>query len=282
MSIWLGRLLSYRQLAVGLVIILTVVLLGLVGPLFVDINGAKVGSDIPDLTPSLQHPLGTDTVGRDLLSVIIVGTPLTLSIGLIAGIIGLGIGGVFGFVSGYYGGFADTVLRGAADVFLTVPGLLILVVIASSTKGAVNVQTEALVVSALAWMWPTRTIRSQVLTMRERGYVQVARFSGTSGPRIIVEEMMPNLLPYLAASFVGAVATAILASIGLEALGLGPQNQPTLGMTIYWALYYTTVMRGLVWWWLPPIVVIVLIFVGLFSISAGLDRIMNPRLRMTG
>ena len=172
-----------------------------------------------------------------------------------------------------------TCCAGAADVFLTVPGLLILVVIASSTKGAVNVQTEALVVSALAWMWPTRTIRSQVLTMRERGYIQVARFSGTSGARIIFEEMMPNLLPYLAASFVGAVATAILASIGLEALGLGPQNQPTLGMTIYWALYYTTVMRGLVWWWLPPILIIVLIFVGLFSISAGLDRIVNPRLR---
>jgi peptide/nickel transport system permease protein len=279
--IWLDRLLSYRQLTVGLVIILAVVLLGLVGPLFVDVNGAKVGGDIPDLTPSLEHPLGTDTVGRDLLSVIVVGTPLTLTIGLIAGIIGLGIGSLFGFIAGYYGGYADIALRGAADVFLTVPGLLVLVVIASSTKGAVNVQTEALVVSALAWMWPTRTIRSQVLTMRERGYIQVARFSGTSGARIIVEEMMPNLLPYLAASFVGAVATAILASIGLEALGLGPQNQPTLGMTIYWALYYTTVMRGLVWWWLPPILIIVLIFVGLFSISAGLDRIMNPRLRIS-
>jgi peptide/nickel transport system permease protein len=277
---WFDRVLAYRQLTVGLAIIACVVLLGLLGPLLIDTNGAKVGSDIPDLTPSLEHPLGTDTVGRDLLAVIIVGTPLTLTIGLIAGVIGLGVGTVFGFVSGYYGGAADTLLRGAADVFLTVPGLLILVVIASSTKGAVNVQTEALVVSALAWMWPTRTIRSQVLTMRERGYVQVARFSGTSDPRIIVEEMMPNLLPYLAASFVGAVATAILASIGLEALGLGPQNQPTLGMTIYWALYYTTVMRGLVWWWLPPILIIVLIFVGLFSISAGLDRITNPRLRM--
>jgi peptide/nickel transport system permease protein len=281
MNTWLERLLAYRQLTVGLVIIAAIVLLGLIGPLLVNVNGAKVGSDIPDLTPSLEHPLGTDTVGRDLLSVIIVGTPLTLTIGLIAGVIGLGVGTVFGFVSGYYGGPADTLLRGAADVFLTVPGLLILVVIASSTKGAVNVQTEALVVSALAWMWPTRTIRSQVLTMRERGYVQVARFSGTSDPRIIVEEMVPNLLPYLAASFVGAVATAILASIGLEALGLGPQNQPTLGMTIYWALYYTTVMRGLVWWWLPPILIIVLIFVGLFSISAGLDRVMNPRLRST-
>ena len=279
MRVWLERMLSYRQLTVGIIIIAAVVLLGLLGPLFVDVNGAKVGSDIPDLTPSLEHPLGTDTVGRDLLAVIVVGTPLTLSIGLIAGVIGLGVGTVFGFVGGYYGGYADNLLRGAADVFLTVPGLLILVVIASSTKGAVNVQTEALVVSALAWMWPTRTIRSQVLTMRERGYIQVARFSGTRGARIIFEEMMPNLLPYLAASFVGAVATAILASIGLEALGLGPQNQPTLGMTIYWALYYTTVMRGLVWWWLPPILIIVLIFIGLFSISAGLDRLVNPRLR---
>jgi peptide/nickel transport system permease protein len=278
-STWLGRLFSYRQLVVGIVIIAAVVLLGLVGPLVVDVSGAKVGSDIPDLTPSLEHPLGTDTVGRDLLSVIIVGTPMTLSIGLIAGLIGLSVGIAFGFVSGYYGGLADILLRGAADVFLTVPGLLILVVIASSTKGAVNVQTEALVVSALAWMWPTRTIRSQVLSMRERGYIQVARFSGSSDARIIVEEMLPNLLPYLAASFVGAVAAAVLASIGLEALGLGPQNQPTLGMTIYWALYYTTVMRGLVWWWLPPIVMIVLIFVGLFSIAAGLDKIINPRLR---
>lgn len=281
MRTWLEGVLAYRQLTVGLIIIAAVVLLGLVGPLVRDVNGAKVGSDIPDLTPSLEHPLGTDTVGRDLLSVVIVGTPLTLTIGLIAGVIGLGVGTLFGFVSGYYGGPADTLLRGAADVFLTVPGLLILVVIASSTKGAVNVQTEAFVVSALAWMWPTRTIRSQVLTMRERGYVQVARFSGTSDARIIIEEMMPNLLPYLAASFVGAVAAAILASIGLEALGLGPQNQPTLGMTIYWALYYTTVMRGLVWWWLPPILIIVIIFIGLFSISAGLDKIMNPRLRST-
>jgi peptide/nickel transport system permease protein len=279
MTPWLERLLSYRQLVVGIVIITCVVLLGLIGPLVVDVSGAKVGSDIPDLTPSFEHPLGTDTVGRDLLSVIIVGTPMTLAIGLIAGLIGLSIGIAFGFVSGYYGGPADILLRGAADVFLTVPGLLILVVIASSTKVAVNVQTEAFVVSALAWMWPTRTIRSQVLSMRERGYIQVARFSGTGDARIIVEEMLPNLLPYLAASFVGAVAAAVLASIGLEALGLGPQNQPTLGMTIYWALYYTTVMRGLVWWWLPPIVVIVLIFVGLFSITAGLDKIINPRLR---
>jgi len=135
------------------------------------------------------------------------------------------------------------------------------------------------VVAALAWMYPTRTIRSQVLTMRERGYVHVARLSGMSGPEIIVKEMMPNLLPYLAATFVAAVAAAILASIGLEALGLGPQNEPTLGMTIFWGLYYTAVLRGLWWWWMAPIAVIVLIFIGLFLMAAGLDRVANPRLR---
>ena len=151
--------------------------------------------------------------------------------------------------------------------------------IATTLKGAVSVNMMALVVASLAWMWPTRTIRAQVLTLRERQFVMVARLNGMSGFEIIVRELIPNLLPYLAASFVSAVGSAILASIGLEALGLGPQNEPTLGMTIYWALYSTSVLRGLWWWWVPPIAVIILTFIGLFLISIGLDQIANPKLR---
>jgi peptide/nickel transport system permease protein len=146
-------------------------------------------------------------------------------------------------------------------------------------KGTVDLTTETLVVSARAWMSPTRTIRSQVLSIRQRGYVSVAKLSGMGGLKIMFREVMPNLLPFLAASFVHAVTTAILASIGLEAIGLGPQNEPTLGMTIYWALYYTSVVRGLVWWWASPITIIIVIFIGLFLISAGLDQVANPRLR---
>ena len=267
------------QLVIGLAIILMLVGFGLLGPFLVNPRGARVGTATVDQPPSWKYPLGTDTVGRQVLPTVMVGIPLTLRIGLLAGAIGLAIGMLFGFVAGYYGGLWDILLRGAADVFLTIPGLLILVVIASTLHGAVNVNTEGLVVAALAWMYPTRTIRSQVLTMRERGYVHVARLSGMSGPEIIVKEMMPNLLPYLAATFVAAVAAAILASIGLEALGLGPQNEPTLGMTIFWGLYYTAVLRGLWWWWMAPIAVIVLIFIGLFLMAAGLDRVANPRLR---
>lgn len=258
---------------------LFLLIVGLVGPRLTDIEGVKVGSALPDQPPSSEYPLGTDTVGRQILPLLIAGMPLTLRVGLIAGAIGLVIGVIFGFVAGYYGGFWDSLLRGAADIFLTVPGLMVLVVIASTLRGAVDLTTQALVVSSLAWMYPTRTIRSQVLTMRERGYVQIAKFSGMNGFEIIVKELVPNLLPYLAASFVGAVSAAILASIGLEALGLGPQNEPTLGMTIYWSMFYTSVIRGMWWWWAPPIVVIVAIFMGLYLISAGLDQIANPRLR---
>ena len=275
----LATLQRHPLLIIGLILMAILILFGPVASLLVDPDGAKVGSAMPEQPPSAEFPLGTDAVGRQLLPVIVVGTPLTLRIGLIAGAIGLGLGIVFGFLAGYFGGWVDTLIKGAADVLLTVPGLLFLVVIATTIKGAVSVNMMAFVVASLAWMWPTRTIRAQVLTLRERQFVMVARLSGMSGLEIIWRELIPNLLPYLAASFVSAVGSAILATIGLEALGLGPQNEPTLGMTIYWALYYTSILRGLWWWWGPPIAIIILTFMGLFLISLGLDQIANPKLR---
>ncbi len=167
----------------------------------------------------------------------------------------------------------------AVDTLLTVPALLVLIIIAASIKGVISVTIMGLVIASLAWMNPTRTIRAQVLTLRERGYIDLARLSGMSTFKVIVSEMLPNLLPYLAAGFVGAVSSAVLASIGLEALGLGPQNEPTVGMTIYWALLFNALLRGMWWWWLPPILVVVILFLGLLLLSAGLDEIANPRHR---
>ena len=269
---------NHPQLVAGLAVVFVVVAFGPVGSLIVDTDLSRVGSAPANLTPTVDHLLGTDAAGRDLLAVMVAGTPLTLWVGFVAGVVGLGIGTILGFVAGYFGGWIDTVIRGAADVLMTIPGLLFLVVLATSLHTTVTVNMMALVVASLAWMIPTRTIRSQVLSMREAGYVQVARLSGLGDLEIIARELLPNLLPYLAASFVSAVGAAVLASIGLEALGLGPQNEPTLGMTIYWALYYTSLLRSVWWWWAPPMVIIVLIFVGLFLVSMGLDRIANPRM----
>ena len=273
---------QHPHLTSGLVVFALVVALGPIGSLFIDRDMTRVGAATADLAPSTAHPLGTDSAGRNLLAVIVTGTPLTLRVGFVAGAVGLGIGTLLGFLAGYFGRWVDTLIKGAADVLLTIAGLLFLVVIASSIRTAVSVDMMALVIASLAWMVPTRTIRAQVLSLRERAYVQVARLSGMGDLEIIARELLPNLLPYLAASFVSALASAILASIGLEALGLGPQNEPTLGMTIYWCLYYTSLLRGLWWWWWAPLLlIIVLIFIGLYLVSLGLDRIANPRLRQT-
>jgi peptide/nickel transport system permease protein len=91
--------------------------------------------------------------------------------------------------------------------------------------------------------------------------------------------MVPNLIPYITAQFVASVAGAILASIGLEAIGLGKLSDPTLGMTIYWNIQFSSIVLGMWWWWLPPLITIIMVFMGLFMISAGLDEWSNPRLR---
>ena len=169
-------------------------------------------------------------------------------------------------------------IRLLIDVFLTIPNLMVLIVIASMLSG-VSVEQMGIIIAAWAWMWPARTVRSQVLTIRERAYVQVSRLNGMSPLAIIIRELMPNLLPFVAASLVGTIAAAILASIGLSALGLGPQNEPSLGLTIYWAIFYGALIRQLWWWFVPPIVVTVVLFVGLFMTTAGLDKIANPRLQ---
>lgn len=270
----------FRQnpsLLAGSLIVLALLLFWLIGSATIGTALAVPLSGPPDLPPSHTFPLGTDSAGRELLSVFIAGTPLTLEMGLLAGGIGLLIGTILGFVAGYTGGTVDTVIRTIADVILPIPALAVLVVIASTVKAMMSVQVMALIIASLAWMFPTRTIRAQVLTIRSRAFVELARFSGMRSGEIIFRELLPNVLPYLAASFVSAVGAGILAALGLEALGLGPQDAPTLGMTIFWAIYYGAVLRGMWWWWGPPIIIIVLLFIGLFLMSQGLDRVANPR-----
>jgi peptide/nickel transport system permease protein len=267
------------SLVVGLVLLLALALFVGIGHLVVDTSKSRPLSAPAVRSPSAEHPFGTDRQGRDLLATMVAGTPLTLRIGFIAGFLGVGIGAVLGFVSAYYRGTVDTMIRGVVDIGLTVPGLLLLIIIAVSLKKGLTVDQMAIVVASLAWLNPARTIRAQVLSLRERGYVEVARLSGMSGPEIIVVELMPNLLPYLAATLVNAVSSAILASIGLEVLGLGPIDSPTLGMTLYWVNFNAALINGWWWWWSAPLAIILVVFLGLFFLTVGLDEIANPRLR---
>lgn len=266
---------------VGLLMLLSLALFSGIGSLFMDEQRIRPLSVMAIQPPSWDLPFGSDRQGRDLLAVMIYGTPLTIRIGLIAGFIGVGLGTVLAFVAAFYGGITDTIVRGLVDIGLTVPGLLVLIILAVTIREGITVNQMALVVACLAWLYPTRVIRSQLLSMRERSWVQIAKLSGMSGPEIIVKEMLPNLFPFLAASLVNSISNAVLASIGLEVLGLGPFESPTLGMTVYWVQFNAALINGWWWWWAPPIAIIFILFVGLFLISVGLDEIANPRLRRT-
>ncbi len=234
----------------------------------------------PECEDPKAYPFGTDGQGRDLYAVAVTGTWMELRIGVFAGVFGIMLGTIIGFTAAFWGGWYDTVVRIMIDVALTIPALLILVVIQSSLRDdTVSINGMAIIIALVSWRWAARVIRSQVLSMREREYVRMARLNGMSDMGIIFRELVPNLLPYLGAALVGAVTAAIFASIGLAALGLGPLREPTLGVTIYWVYNQNAFVRDMWWWILVPVVIIALIFVMLFMISIGLDELANPRVR---
>lgn len=281
-----------RKFVIGATMILLVILVEFIGPLFWDASMANTASAPLNLPPvwveesscfgcgeaSPDHPLGTESNGRDMLALLIVATPKSLRVGLIAAGIGMTVGVILGFSAGYFGGWIDNIIRVLSDALITIPALAVLIVISAFVR-QVTAENMALLLALFAWPGPTRLIRAQVLSMRERGYVLMARLSGASSFDIMFKEMMPNLLPYLAASFVGNVSIFILAATSLEALGLGPTRVPTLGMTIFYAIRAAAILRGMWWWWGIPILMLTIIFIGLFLMTIGLDEIANPRLR---
>lgn len=263
----------------GTLLLLLIAIFVLVGASVTIPEDARPLAYRPSQKPSAEHWLGTDRLGKDILAVMVEGTPKTIRIGLIAGAIGVAIGAFLAFFSGYYGGAFDTIVRSVVDILRTIPPLIVLVIIAISVPFEMSVEMMALIIAALAWLGPTRVLRSQVLVIRNQNYVELARFTGMSGPEIIIREMMPNLAPFIVATFITSVSGAVLASIGLEALGLGPFDSNTLGMTIYWNIWYASLINGWWWWWAPPIIIIIMLFVGLFLVSQGLDEWANPRRR---
>jgi len=278
------------KLIAGLIIIALILLLGILGRLFWDVNLAYSGASPLNLPPvgvtnsltnevgTWEHPLGTENSGRDMLSLIIVGAPNSFLVGVIAAAVGMSAGIILGFSAGFIGGRVDDFIRLISDVTVTIPALMVLIVIHSLLR-QVELSTMALLIAMFAWPSPTRLIRAQVLSMRESGYVQMAKLSGASTFAIMFKEIMPNLIPYLFASFIGNATGAVLAAVSLETLGLGPQRVPTLGGTIYYALAGAALLRNMWWWWGLPTLLLALMFIGLLLVNLGFDEIANPRLR---
>jgi len=267
-------------LGIGMSMLLFLILFTTVGRLFIDPQNAYKQTIFLNQPPSREHPFGTDAQGRDLFTMMVLGTGMTLQIGAIAGAIGLGVGIVLGFVAGYAGGFVDTIITSLIDIWMTIPSFLILILISTILVGVdLKVTEMGLIVAIVSWAGPARAIRAQVLSMRERPFVWMAKLGGMRTLEIVMKELVPNLLPFLVMSLSQSVYGGIMASLGLEALGIGARREPTMGMTLFYVNYYSAFLLGLWWWILAPVSVIVLTLTSLVLTSIGLDEIANPRRR---
>ena len=280
MTLVLRYLRRNKSLTLGLILLLFLVGFTAVGMLTIDQSHAYPLAVQSKQPPSAEYPLGTDFFGRDMLAVMVVGMWQTALIGLLAGGIGIFVGVILGFISAYFGGLVDSAIKGISQILIPIPVLLIQIVIAGSLdKRDVTIYTMAFIVVLLAWMGPTLVMRSQVLSMKERQYVSVAKLSGVGDIGIIFTEILPNLLPFIVAQFVTQVFAAVFASFYLAVLGLGPLREPLLGNIIWAAMNQGAFFNG--WWWWPvfPSVGLALILGSLAMINMGLDELSNPRVR---
>ena len=273
-----GTLLRNRKFVIGMAVFLALALTALAGGLLVEPAERRTGAFPARRAPSAEAILGTTSLGQSVAIQWTQAVPNSILVGLIAATLGTAIGAVIGLVSGYFGGKVDAALRVLIDVFLSVPSLLFLILIASLLRG-VSVSTMALIIGLFAWAWPARAVRSQALSLKERPFVQVARLSGMGSLEIVGRELLPHMLTWLGANFLNAFIAAILAESGLSILGLGPQQEMTLGMMIFWALSFGAILQNLWWWWLTPVLTLIALFLALYLVHLGLDEVGNPRLR---
>ena len=234
------------------------------------------------VTNTLKLPLGTDNFGRDVLKELVAGAKTSLRIGLIAGAIATIIGLLLGLLSGYLGGIVDNIIQFFTNIFSVIPSFVLLILISFSID-----QTKrgpalcAMIIGLTSWTWTTRSVRSQVISLRNRDHVNLSKLSGHSLMRIIMTDILPYIASYVVMAFILQVSSGILSEAQLSMLGLGPRTTttPTLGLMMNWATLYGAHTSGRWWAYFPVILTITLISFSLNFMNTGMDQVFNPALR---
>lgn len=227
-------------------------------------------------------PLGTDNFGRDMLTELISATGTSLKIGFIAGLIATLIGLTLGLLAGYIGGIVDDIIMFFTNLITVIPSFVLLVLISYSIgqeqRGAVTI---AVVIGFTSWVWTTRAVRAQVLSLRHRDHVNLSKLSGHSIAHIIVIDILPYIASYVIMALILQISSGILAEAGLSMLGLGPKTTivPTLGLMMNWAMIYSAHILGKWWAYFPVVVTIALVSFSMNLMNTGLDQVFNPALR---
>lgn len=271
---------TFRQNSMGLTglgIMVFFAFMALVGPMLVTYTTSVEALDKILLSPSTTHWLGTDHMGKDVLAGVIMGSRTSLLVGIAATAMSMVIGALVGIVSGYYGKAVDSVLMRLTDVFLVIPWLPLMLVLAALLGPSLT--NIILVIGITSWAGTARIIRSQTLSIKERPYVERARAIGSGDIHIMARHILPNVFPLVFANTILVAAVAILSETTLSFLGMGDPTHVSWGMMLHYAFERGATTLGAWWWIIPPGLSVVLVVLGFTFMGYALDEISNPRLR---
>jgi peptide/nickel transport system permease protein len=262
---------------VGLSILVTFLLVALLAPVIAPYDPTeKVGA--PFSSPSGSFLLGTNDVGQDIFSELLFGTRTSLLIGVIAAVISIALGCLVGIISGYYGGKVDTLLMRIVDLVLVIPFLPLMILLAAFIGP--SFWNIIFVISVLSWASPARVIRSQVLTLKTKGYVEAGRSIGTNVSVILRKHILPGVIPIALSQFVLAASHSILIEASLSFLGLGDPLTKSWGTILYYAQARGAFLTDAwLWWVLPPGLLLTTLVIGFAFTGYSMEEILNPRLR---
>jgi peptide/nickel transport system permease protein len=271
------RFISNRKAAIGLTVVVIYTIFAIIGPWIAPFNPSGRGHDLLQ-SPSAKHWFGTTHLGQDVFSQVLVGTRSVMFVGFTSALIAVVLSIIIGVTAGYVGGWVEEVLSALSNVFLVLPGLLLIIIITSSITDAGD-WLVATIIGLTSWAYGARVLRAQTLSLRQRDYVEAARASGEKTWRIIGFEILPNLTAVIASSFVGTVIFAVMTEITLNFIGIGGGAEWSWGTILFWAQSQQALDQGAWWWFVPAGLAIAILGTALSMLNFGIDEFVNPRLR---
>ncbi len=268
-------ILSSKSVVFGLIFLGFITLTSILGPLLMTKDRDEINTSIANEPPSLEHILGTDDLGRDILVRLVYGGRVSLAVGIGATFISLTIGVFLGAIAGYFGGKIDLLIMILVDVFMCLPFFIIAIILASLIGP--SMWNSVIIIGFLGWTTIARIVRGQVLAIKERQFIEAARCLGMDSMEIIFKHIIPNIISSIIVYATLGIAGAILAEAGLSYLGMGvKQPVPSWGNMLSTARNMKSLMRY--WWeWAPPGIMVFLTILSINLIGDGLRSIINPR-----
>jgi peptide/nickel transport system permease protein len=271
------RLRLNLRLKLGLTILAFFIVGSFTLPFFTSVDPAAQGTYLKNLPISWRHPLGTNSQGQSIFWFLVFAVRNSLALGIAVALCISVISTIVGLSAGFIGGWYERAVMVLIDSFITIPVLPILIILGALVRGNTSFLLVGLILVCFGWAWGARTVRSLALSLREREFVNMARFSGANTLQIILREIFPYVYAYIVVNFINTVLFAINTEAALAVLGLSKVEVPTLGSILFWALNYNALFIGQTTWIVAPIIATVLLFLGLFLTSTGYNELFAAR-----